>query len=658
MLQRRLWQAAAAVTTRANCCFGVRTFMITFIRRWLTSLPVLVLLGLVLVAFAITGVGDPFRGGGPAGSVAKVGDRVISEPELLKAFDRIVRSAREQNPALSQTDFAKQGAVTAAANQLIGQTAMEQLGAKAGIAASDRSVGALIAGIPAFQQAGKFDETTYRQVLSNQRLSDRELHDGIRGDLVRKQLLTPVTAALGMPAEMARPYAQMLVDVHRGAVALVPLAATAPPTEAEIGKFYAVNKTRFTVPERRAYRYAFIDSAAIIAAAKVSDAEIAAAFAKDPAKYGAAATRKLQQVVVPDEAKAKAIAAAAVTEGFAKAAERLASFGAADIELGDQNAAEFGKATSPAVAAAAFALPVGGITAPIKTDFGWHVVRVEAIGTAGKTLAQARPAIIADLQAAAGNAAVSDLVAKIEDGVEAGKSFADLARDNGLTIQSQTAVTKDGQAPNTPPLAADAIEVAAKAFRHEPSDGAAVEDLGKGRLVVIETMQVLPTAPQPLNEIRAVVTAGAAREKALAAARGKADAIVSAVRKGGDFAAAVTAQGLAVPQPLAGRRIDTAQQQNVPPVVQAFLNTPAKSVQVLPSAQGWVLIHADTIEPGDLSKSPGLLEGGRREIAGQLPDEFAAAFAAAAERSVGTTRNEATITKVTRRLSGLDNTAQ
>jgi peptidyl-prolyl cis-trans isomerase D len=632
--------------------------MITFIRRWLTSWPVLVLLGLVLVAFAITGVGDPFGGGGPAGSVAKVGDRVITEPDLQSAFDRLVRNAREQNPGLSQTEFAKQGAVMGAAGQLIGQTAMEELGAKAGITASDRSIGAVIAGIPAFQTNGKFDEASYRRILADQRLSDKELHDGIRGDLVRKQLLTPVTAALGVPTEMAKPYAQQLINVHLGAAALVPLAATAPPSDAEISKYYATNKARFTLPERRAYRYAFIDSAAISAAAKVSEPEIAAAFAKDPTKYGAAATRKLQQVVVPDEAKARAIAAAAATEGFAKAAERLAGFGAADIALGEQAQADFGKATSPAVAAAAFAAPVGGITAPIKTDFGWHVIRVEAIGASGKTLAQARPAIEADLRANAGNAAVADLVAKIEDGVEAGKSFADLAKDNGLTIVSQGPVTKDGQAPNSPPLAADAVAVAAKAYRHEPGDGAAVEDLGKGQLVVIETMQVKLSAPQPLAEIRAVAVAGAARDKALAAARGKADAIVNAVRKGGDFAAAVAAQGLIAPQPLAGRRIDVAQQQNVPPVVQAFLNTPAGAVQVLPSPQGWVLVHTATIETGDLAKAPGLLEAGRREIAGQLPDEFAAAFAAAAERAIKTKRNDAAIAKITKRLSGLDTSGQ
>lgn len=628
--------------------------MITFIRRWLTSWPVLLLLGLVLVAFAITGIGDPFAGGGPVGSVAKVGDKVVGENELLKAFDRLVRNARQSNPGVSQTDFAKQGAVTVAADQLIGQTAVETLATSAGIAASERAIGAVIAGIPAFQTGGKFDEATYRRVIADQKLTEAELHQGIAGDLVRKQLLTPVTAALGVPADMARPYAQMLVDIHRGGVALVPVTASVPPTEAEIAKFYAGNKARFTVPERRAYRYATIDSAGIIASAAVSEAQIAAAFAKDPAKYGAAATRRLEQVVVPDEAKARVLVAAAATEGFGKAAQRIAGFGAADIDLGEQTREAFGKATSPAVADAAFAASVGSVTAPIKTAYGWHVVRVAALGAAGKSLAQARATVEADLKKTAGTAALGDLVAAIEDGVEAGKSFADIAKEQRLAILAQTPVTKEGSAPGAPPLSGDAAAIAAKAFRHEPGDGAAVEDLGGGKLIVIETMAVTPAAPQPLAEIRAVVVAGAAQAKAMAAARGKADAVAAAVRKGQAFDAALAAQGLPPSQPLAGRRIDIAQQQQVPPMLQAFLETPKGSVQVLAGGQGWVLIHTSAIEPGQIEAVPGLLEAGRRDIAAQVPEEFAAAFALAAERALGTTRNSKAITAIARRLSGLD----
>jgi peptidyl-prolyl cis-trans isomerase D len=632
--------------------------MITFIRKWLTSWPVLIMLGLLLVVFAVTGVGDPFAAGAPQGSVAKVGERTITEPELLTAFDRAVRTARERDPALTQTDAAKQGGVAAVTQQLIGQSALEEFAKSAGLVASDRAIGAVIAGIPAFQIDGKFDDATYRRVIAEQRMTDRELRASIANDLLRKQLLTPVTGALGVPAGMAEPYARLLVDMHRGAVALVPIAATAPPTEAEIVKYHADNKLRFTVPERRGFRFAFIDRDQIAKGVKVSDAEIAAAFAKDPAKYGGATTRILQQVVVPDEAKAKAIAAAAATEGFAKAAERLAGFGAADIALGEQNQAGFGKATSAEVAAAAFAAPIGSVTAPIKTAFGWHVVRVEAKGTAGKTLEQARPAILAELNDRAVEAALADVVARIEDGVEDGKSFADLAKELGLTIVNQTPVTVAGAAPGAATLPPELTAIAAKAFRHEPGEGAAVEDLGGGKLVVVETMAVVPMAVEPLANVRELATAGAAREKAMAAARVKADAIIAETKKTGDFKTAITSRGLPAPQPLQGRRVDATQMGNVPPLVQAFLATPAKTVRVEASPQGWVLINVDAIEPGDLAATPGLVDASRREIASQIPDEFAGAFAAAAQKAVGVTRNEAVITAVTRRLTGEDSAAQ
>lgn len=632
--------------------------MITFIRKWLTSWPVLILLGLLLVVFAVTGVGDPFAASAPQGSVAKVGERTITEPELLTAFDRAVRTARERDPALTQTDAAKQGGVAAVTQQLIGQSALEEFAKSAGLVASDRAVGAVIAGIPAFQIDGKFDDATYRRVIGEQRMTDRELRASIANDLMRKQLLTPVTGALGVPAGMAEPYARLLVDMHRGAVALVPIAATAPPTEAEIVKYHADNKLRFTVPERRGFRFAFVDRDQIAKGVKVSDAEIAAAFAKDPAKYGGATTRILQQVVVPDEAKAKAIAAATDTEGFAKAAERLAGFGAADIALGEQNQAGFGKATSAEVAAAAFAAPIGSVTAPIKTAFGWHVVRVEAKGTAGKTLEQARPAILAELNDRAVETALADVVARIEDGVEDGKSFADLAKELGLAIVNQTPVTVAGAAPGAVQLPPEQTAIAAKAFRHEPGEGAAVEDLGGGRLVVVETMAVVPMAVEPLANVRELATAGAAREKAMVAARVKADAIIAETKKTGDFKTAITSRGLPAPQPLQGRRVDATQMGNVPPLVQAFLATPAKTVRVEASPQGWVLINVDAIEPGDLAATPGLVEASRREIASQIPDEFAGAFAAAAQKAVGVTRNEAVITAVTRRLSGEDSAAQ
>ncbi len=629
--------------------------MITFFRRWLTSWPALALLGLILIAFAVTGVGDPLGGGGtPTGSFAKVGDKTLAEADLMKDFDRAMRQARAQNPKLSQADVARQGGVTTVADQLIATTAMEQLAMRIGLAASDRAVGAEIAAIPAFQVSGAFDEKTYRQRLAENRISDREVRDSIAGGILRRQLLVPVTNALAMPRTMATAYARLLTDVHVGGATVVPLPALVPASEAEITAYYAKNKVRFTLPERRGFRWAEIDRALIATGIKVPEADIAAAFAKDPAKYGAAPTRIIEQVVVPDADKARAIAAAAAKEGFAAAAQRLAGFGATDIAVGSRDQARFARETSAAVAAAAFALPAGGISQPIQTDFGWHVVRVAAIGAAARSLDQARPVVEAELRRLATEKAVSDIVARIEDGVENGKSFADLAKETALIIRTQAPLSEagsDGRGPPDPAL----VPIAAKAFAHEPADGPAVETIGEGataRLIVIETAQVLPSAPAPLAEIRPFVAQAAARDAALAKAKRTADAIVAEVAKGGDFAAAVARAGLKPPQPARARRLDLSQNPNAPPILQAFVTIPAGTVRALPSPEGWVLLHVATVTAGPEDRQ--VVDGVRSDVAAVLPEEFAQAIALAAEREVKTVRNDKVVADVTARLTGQD----
>lgn len=626
--------------------------MISFFRRYLSSWPVLILFGIILVAFAVTGVGDPLGGSAPAGSVAKVGGRTITEPDLLQAIDRTVREVRQRDPAMTQAEAARQGVVELMATQLIGQAGMEEMAARAGIAASDEAVDVVIAGIPAFQSGGKFDQATYERVIAAQGLTDKRLRQSLAGDLTREQIIKPTTAALAVPDAVAELYARLLVDRHEGAVALVPAQPAGTPTPAEAERWYKANAARFTIPERRGFRHAAIDRAKIAAGVTVSDKAIADAFAKDPARYGGAATRVLEQVVVPDEAKAKALAAAAATEGFAAAAQRIAGFGATDIALGSQTEAGFARATSPAVAKAAFALPAGGITAPIRSQFGWHVVRVASLGGAGKTLAQARPQIEAELRERAIDDAVADAVARIEDGVEAGKSFADIAAETGLTIATQTPVTERGLGEKQPPLTGDLALIAARAFKHEPADGPVVEDIGGGKLVVIETTNVVPAAPPPFKEVMPLAISGAAQDKAMAAARAKAEVVLAAVKKGTAFAKAVADAGFAAPRPINGRRIDLTGQSQVPAAARAFLNGAPGTTQLIAVPGGWALVHVDRVIPGNPRAEAGLIEASRREVGSALPAEMAEALANASVAAVGVDRNDATLRSIRQRLTG------
>jgi peptidyl-prolyl cis-trans isomerase D len=626
--------------------------MISFFRRYLTSWPVLALFGVILVAFAVTGVNDPLGGSSGGTAIATVGKSSVTEPDVLDALERYVRELRQRDPSVTQAMAARNGVVEGIATQLIGQTAMEELARKDGLGVSDEAADEAIVAIPAFQSGGKFDQATYERLLGQQGMTDRKFRESLHGDLLREQLIKPITGALAVPDGVAETYARLLVDRHEGGVTLVPATPVGQATPAEAEAWFKANAARFTIPERRGFRYAFIDSTALRAGITVSEKQIADAFAKDPAKYGAAATRVLEQVVVPDEAKAKALAAAAAKQGFAAAAQAIAGFGAADIAVGTLTEAAFAKATSADVAKAAFALPAGGVSAPIKSPLGWHVVRVASLGSAGKTLAQARAAVEADVKAQLANDALADLVNGIEDGVEAGKSFADIAKEQKLTIQTQAPVSDKGIGAGQPTLTGDMATIAARAFKHESADGPVVEDLGGGKLVVMETTTVLPAAPPPLKEVMPLAIAGATQDKAMKAAKAKADAVLAAVKKGTVFAKALADAGLPSPRPLVARRIDLANNPNVPEAARAFMNGAPGSTQAIAIPGGWALVHVDRIVPGDPRSQPGLIEQMRREVGSALPGEMAEAIANASIAAVKATRNEAAIRALRQRLSG------
>ncbi|GGI86346.1 peptidylprolyl isomerase [Polymorphobacter multimanifer] len=625
--------------------------MLQFIRKGLSSPIALGILALVVVAFIITGVGDPFAGSATRqGVIATVGDRTISEGDLLRTLDTVLQTARQQTPDATLADLANDGAVGLMADQLVGRAAIEVYAESLGLAASDRAVGAVIAAIPAFQVAGKFDQDTYNRVISQQRLSDAQLRQDIAGDISRKALLSPLTAAMNMPAGMATPLAQSLVDIRRGGVALVPPGTVTPATDAEVTAFYTANRSRFAVPERRGFRYALLDPAQV--AVTVTDADIAAAFAKDPARYGAAPTRRLLQVVVPDEARAKAVAAAAATEGFAAAAQRLAGFGAADIAIGEKSQSALAAETSPAVAAAAFALPVGGISAPVRSAFGWHVLSLEAMGNPARSLAQVRDTIRQELTARAAADGLAATVARIEEAAEDGKSFADVATAERLNLFSQPPVTREGASIDAAPLEGVPARLAALAFAQQPEDGIPVQRLEGEQRAAIAATTIVGATVRPLAEIKRLVAELAARDTAVKASRARADAIVAAVKSGPPFAQAVTDADLPAPRPPTGRRVDVLQQPQVPPLIQAFLTTQPGTTRVIGGMEGWALVHVAEVTPGNLAEAPGLVDAMRREIAGQLPNEFAEALAAAAEREIKATRNTAAVDAVRRRLSG------
>ena len=624
--------------------------MISFIRKYVTSWPVLALLGIVLIAFVVTGIGDPFAGGGTGGSLARVGKTDIAASSFLKQYDRVVGEARAQNPGLTAQTAAQQGAVEQVLEQMAGGAALDEFARVNGITVSDKLVDGAIASIDAFRIAGKFDQETYQRLLTARGLTDRELRDGLRSDMIRKAMLVPVAAGAQVPREVALPYSRLLLDVHEGEAGIVPPPVVAPPSEAQVAAYLAANQARFMAPERRGFRYALIDRAVLAAAVPVTAAEVTAYYASNRLTYGGVEQRRLAQVVLPDAAKAQAfVAAVANGEAFAAAAARLAGAAPEDVALGLLTQAKYAAASNTALATQVFTAASGAVVGPVKTDFGFNVVKVEAvIAPAGKSLAALTPEITAKLRTDKAEAKLADMVAAIEDGFGTGDSFADAVKANGLAAVTVAPVAKTGAG-----AAVEALPIVAKAFDVDPADGASVQDLGQGRFAVLELGQVIAPAPLPIATARPAVAAALTTELRTKAAKTIADAVIADVAKGTKFAAALAKRGLPAPQPVKGRRIDAGNQQQVPPLVAAFLTMAPGATRALPGAGGSLaLLHVDRIVPGDIAQAPPLVAATRQQLAQLAPDELASAFGRAVERQVGIKINPGAVAATKQRLLG------
>jgi peptidyl-prolyl cis-trans isomerase D len=643
--------------------------MISFFRRALSSWMVLGLLGLIMIAFIVTGVGGPNSMGGSTqgggDTVAKVGGKKLGSVDMTRRIQNQVANLKQQNPSLDLTGYVAAGGVERTVDEMIAATAVELFGRKQGIEASRKLVDGEIASLPAFFGAtGKFDQATFESLLARERIPERAFRDDLAADLIRRMVLGPAAAGARMPTSLATPYASLLLEVRRGSIGLVPTAAMQggpAPTPPEIQAYYRENILRYTVPERRVLRYAVIGAEQIAAKAKPSEADIAAAYKADTAKYAASEVRTLSQVILPTEAAAKALVAkVAAGTPFAAAAQQ-AGFSATDIALGEQSRAQFAGLASAAAADAAFKAAKGTIAGPVKSDFGWHVIHVDAVrAIPARPLAAVRDELAATLETQRSQTALADLVAAIEDGIADGQSFDDVVKAHGLAVATTPALLSSGTAPDEPGyvVSADVKPLLRSGFETTTDEDPTVETIAEGqRYALLALAKIVPAAPRPVPEVRDRVTADLLAQRAQDRAKAVAQAIVAKVNKGMPLAQALASAGMPLPpaQPAGGRRFDIAQQgANVPPPLVLMFGMKANSakLEAAPNNAGWFVVELDSIEKGDASKTPQLVDNTRRQLSPLVATEYVQQFAKAAETLIGSSRDDRAVGRLKAELSG------
>ncbi len=619
---------------------------------------------MILIGFASTGVtnfGSGTLGFGLGSStLAKVGGEQITEPEMSEAMQRRLQQVRQQKPDADYATIA--GDFETLLNDLIDQKTLLAFAEKFHFPLSKRLVDAEIAQIPQTKGLnGQFNEQAYQAFLAQQRMTDPQVRQILAGGLLERYMLTPVAANGRVSVGMATPYAAMLLESREGEGAVVPIGALRSglkPTDADLQQYYAANRSRYMVPEQRVLRIAQIGPEQV-ANLTASDQEVSAYYNAHKADYASKETRNISQALVPDQATASAIAGRAKGGATIEAAAAPAGGNAAVTSLKDQSQEAYASVAGAKAAATVFAAPPGTVVGPVQTDFGWAVAKVESVkAVGGKTLEQARAEIAPKITADKRKGAIEELVGKVQDAVDNGSNFAEVAAQAKLTVITTPLIGANGtsRADRSFRLPAEFAPALKTGFETEPNDPPEIVTLANNQGdAMVSPGQVVAAAPAPLAQVREQVANDWINGKALERARAVAQQIESKVEHGTPLAQAMKESGTPLPplQPLAARRIQIATAQGPVPAAMKMLFTLSEGKSRMfpdPEGRGFVIVKVTKVEPANALTQPALIGRMQTELQDAVSEDYAREFLAAMREELGVKRNDAAIQAMKTRM--------
>jgi peptidyl-prolyl cis-trans isomerase D len=414
------------------------------------------------------------------------------------------------------------------------------------------------------------------------------------------------------------------------------------------------------VPEQRVLKLAKITPESVATPAP-TEAEIAKYYRDNQATYAGSESRTISQAVVQDKGQADGIAARA--RGGASFADAAAPAGLApeDVNLGSQTRAQFIGVANDAVANAAFSAAKGAVVGPIKSDLGWHVIKIENVqGASGRTLAQAHDEISSLLSAAKHKEALTDLVTRVEDQIMDGASFNEVVTAAKIPVTTTPAINAAGAARSDASykLPAEFAPAVKTGFAMGADEDAEIVTLpNDAGYVVVAIDRVIDSAPAPLAQIKDRVRADWIQRKANDRARAVASDIAAKVARGVDMDKAMDEAGVPLPpaQPMSARRLQVGQANAdaAVPLRMLFTLTQGKSRLVAdPKGRGFMIIKTNKITPGNAMNSPMLIAQTQAEFQQSASNELGQQMLIAMKLDQGVKRNEEKIAAAKRRITG------
>ena len=532
--------------------------MLEDIREKSQGLTAKIILGLIILTFAVAGVGSYTNSVDT--SVATVNGEAISQQAFNKAYQaqrgRMAQQFGEMFDTLSNDANYMANFRQGVLDNLINEKLIDQNSDALAIRVSDLRLKETIRKMPEFQVDGAFDNNRYLAIINQAGFfQSSDFRDYLRVEMTRRQLSQALIAT-----EFSLPYQEKLQlalqnqtrDIQFATVSAEQFKATIELTDEEVNSYYLANQARFQNKEQVKVDYISLNVADLAKDIEVSDQDVASYYQENAASYTEAAQRRISHILIEfndenaDDEAAKIQAQAVLTrleqgEDFAALAKEVSNDTFSGENGGDLEWLEPGVMEESFDEAALGLTNVGDISQLVKTSFGYHVLKLTDYK---EEVVQALADIQSELRSKLSNDQAQEEFFTLQQEMarisfEFPDSLEDAAAEVNVTIQTSPWLLRAG---NTAPFdQAKTIEAAFSDIVLQDNMNSDLIEVNDDVAIVLRLNTFQEANVKPLAEVEAQIKDILVNQKATEKAQQTVDSLLADFKTGTDISPQLTA---------------------------------------------------------------------------------------------------------------------
>jgi len=518
--------------------------MLSLMRKHAGTWMIKIILGAIVVVFVFWGVGSYTSR--RTGRVASVNGTIITLDDYRISYRNLVEQVRQSfGKNLNEELIEMLQIRKRALDQLIDRSLMQQAAEKFKLTVSDEELAESIRNIGAFQTAGVFDNRRYLNTLNSNKLVPETFEVQQRDALIIDKLQAFVSGNIKVTdLEAEQWYIWNNTEVDIDYVMLEPQRyKDIEPTDEEIRNYFDQHKDAYKTDPQIKVRYLHFKPEDYADKVTVSEDDIQDYYESNPEKFKSPKTVEARHILIKLNPDANA-------EEVENARQRIETV--LDMAKGGQDFAELAKKYSEGPTKAqggnlgafrreamvkpfadkAFSMKPGEISEPVRTRFGWHIIKVEKVNPEKtSSLSEARDDILNNLKADLSKNLAYDEAEAVYDASFEGRDLDTIAGDRNLKILTTALFSQ-----KTPPAEIkNGAPFTSFAFSLPVNEISGVQDFGDG-YYLIEVLEQVPAQISELEAVEAKVKEDLVKENQDARARDEADMILTELKDGQPFA--------------------------------------------------------------------------------------------------------------------------